>query len=69
MPSLNTLIEVGFCLGYGDGDYRVSGAIGELSRERFNELMVTHLWAIKCAQEMWLKAQPQPQAAQAGSGK
>lgn len=57
MPRLNTLIEIGFCSGYQDGDYRVSGQIEDLSRERFAELLATIQWASSCAIDMWRRGQ------------
>ena len=39
MPQLNTVIEIGFCSGYGEGDYRVSCC--SLTRDELNELIVT----------------------------
>lgn len=57
MPRLNTLIEVGFCLGYGDGDYRVSMEVQNLSRERWQELQLAVLGALHCADLHWKSAQ------------
>lgn len=65
MPRLNEYISVGFCAGYGDGDYRVSMAVGEMSRERFNELKLATLAALHCAEDMWRRARPAEQASQA----
>ena len=53
MPKLNTLIEVGFCSGYGDGDYRVSSEIAEFDRAKFDELRLAILGALHCAENMW----------------
>lgn len=57
MPRLNEYICVGFCSGYQDGDYAVSGQVANLSRERFMELMATVQFASKAAIEMWLDAE------------
>ena len=57
MPKLNTLIEVGFCSGYGDGDYRVSMEVQNLSRERWQELQLAVLTALRCADLHWRNAQ------------
>ena len=65
MPRLIEHISVGFCAGYGDGDYRVSTAVGKMSRERFNELELATLAALHCAEDMWRRAQPVEPASQA----
>jgi hypothetical protein len=57
MPRLNSYIEVGFCSGYGDGDYRVSAAIRDMDRKRFEELKLAALSAIYCAEDMWRQSQ------------
>lgn len=57
MPKLNTLIEVGFCAGYGDGDYRVSMAVGKLSREEMQELKATMIDAANCMVDTWRRGQ------------
>ena len=69
MPRLNTLIEIGFCSVYGDGDYRVSTSISELDQNRFNELLNAISWATKCAQDMWLRKQQERNAAQANAAR
>lgn len=63
MPKLNEYISVGFCSGYGDGDYRVGMGVGKLSRERMNELTVAMVHAQRTAWEIWLRAQSDDQAA------
>lgn len=63
MPKLNEYISVGFCSGYGDGDYRVSMAVRELSRERYNELRLAVLGALNCADRHWMEAQAESQKA------
>lgn len=61
MPRLNTLIEVGFCTSYGDGDYRVGTEIAKLPKQRFDELKLAALSAIHCAEDMWRREhQPEP---------
>jgi hypothetical protein len=57
MPELNQLIGVGFCKGYQDGDYRVSAAVGDLSKKRLDELKLAMLSAISAADDMWRRAQ------------
>ena len=58
MPKLNTLVQVGFCTGYGDGDYRVSAAVQSLSRERMRELKAALIDAAVCMDDMWKRGQP-----------
>ena len=62
MPRLNELISVGFCSGYGDGDFRVSMDVCNLSQERFNELQLATLAALRCAEDNWRSAQVEGQA-------
>ena len=62
MPKLNEYISIGFCAGYGDGDYRVSMSVAELSRKRFDELQLATLGALRCAEDIWRRAQPQDEA-------
>lgn len=57
MPKLNAYIEVGFCAGYGDGDYRVSMNVQRLNRAQWNELQLAVLSALSCAREHWMSAQ------------
>lgn len=65
MPRLNTLIEVGFCSGYGDGDYRVSMAVQDLSRKEMKELKAAIINAAVTMQDIWQrKERPEDQAAQ-----
>lgn len=54
---LDTLVEVGFCLSYGDSDYRISMKVADLSREKFNELQLGMLSAIHQVREIWLREQ------------
>jgi hypothetical protein len=72
MPRLIEHISVGFCAGYGDGDYRVAMSVRSLSRKEFNELKLAMLSAIRCAEDNWLDEQakkPENQAyAQMSSG-
>jgi len=58
MPRLNEYISVGFCSGYGDGDFRVSCAVEGLSRESFNELKLATLSALNVADDMWRRGNP-----------
>lgn len=64
MPKLIEYIRVGFCSGYGDGDYGVSMAVCELSRERLNELKLATLSALQVAEDNWRRAQPTQQASE-----
>lgn len=57
MPRLIEHISVGFCSGYGDGDFRVSMSVRSLSRKEFNELKLAMLGAIRCAEDNWLDEQ------------
>jgi hypothetical protein len=58
MPKLIEYISAGFCAGYGDGDYRVSLAVCNLSRKEFDELRLSVLNALRCAEDHWRDAQP-----------
>ena len=69
MPNLRTLIEIGFCGGYGDGDYLVSSAIAELPREQFLELLQTIQFASAVAVQMWQAEQHKKQAAECKEAK
>ena len=62
MPRLNEYISVGFCSGYGDGDYRVSMAVRDLDRKRFDELRLAVLEALRCAEDNWRDAQKPDEA-------
>lgn len=57
MPKRIDYISVGFCSGYGDGDYRVSMAVRNLDRKRFDELRLAVLGALRCAEDHWRAAQ------------
>lgn len=57
MPKLIEYMSVGFCSGYGDGDYRVSMGVRELDRARYNELRLAVLGALNCADRHWMEAQ------------
>ncbi len=57
MPRLIEHISVGFCSGYGDGDFRVSMTVRDLSRKDFNELKLAMLSALRCAEDHWLDEQ------------
>ena len=59
MPRLIEYISVGFCSGYGDGDYRVSMNVKNLSRKQMNELTVAMHWATQCAWDNWKRGQPE----------
>ena len=52
MPSLNTYIEVGFCSGYGDGDYRVNSSISTMDQKTYDKLRLAALDALRCADDM-----------------
>lgn len=72
MPRLIEYISVGMCSGYGDGDFRVSMTVRNLSRQSFNELKLATLSALRCAEDNWLDEQskkPENQAyTQLGTG-
>ena len=68
MPRLNEYISVGFCNGYGDGDYRVSCAVEDLSRKQLDELMLAMFHAQRTAWDMWCRAQHQETPEQANTG-
>ncbi len=67
MPRLIEYFSVGFCAGYGDGDYRVSMKVQDLSRTEFNELKLTTLSTLQCAEDIWRRGNPpdESQAAKA----
>jgi len=67
MPKLNEYISVGFCSGYGDGDWRVSLSVQDLSRERFNELKLAALFALHVAEDRWMAAQKMDEAVTSGA--
>lgn len=64
MPNLREYIRVGICSGYGDGDFGVSVAVSDLSREQLDELKLATLTALRVADDMWLRGQEaeQPKA-------
>ena len=68
MPKLDTYISVGFCSGYGDGDYRVSCAVEDMSRKQLDELMLAMFHAQRTAWDMWRRAQHQEMSEQANTG-
>lgn len=68
MPRLIEHISIGFCSGYGDGDYRISTSIEKFSRKQMDELLLAHFHAGRMAWDMWSRAQAQPEASKADSG-
>ncbi len=62
MPKLKQYIGVGFCSGYGDGDFGVSASVSNLSRKEMDELKLTTLTALRVADDMWRSSQPTEQA-------
>ena len=62
MPRLIEYVSVGFCSSYGDGDWRISCAIEELTQERFNELRSTMCAAIGQMEDMRRRAIERKQA-------
>lgn len=63
MPRLIEYISVGTCAGYGDGDFRVSAAIRNMTKKQFDELKLTTLSALVCAEDMWRSGQAKQQGA------
>ena len=61
MPRLIEYISVGICSGYGDGDYRVSMSVRDLSRNSFQQLQLATLQALRCAEDHWRDAEAQRQ--------
>lgn len=57
MPRLREYVTIGICAGYGDGDYRVSSEVANLSREDMTELRLAFVYAINAAEEMWRNEQ------------
>lgn len=64
MPRLIEYVSVGFCSGYGDGDYRVSAAIADFTSAQMNELRLAMNAATYCMEDMWRNRQQKEQAAQ-----
>lgn len=64
MPSLREYVSIGICSGYGDGDYRVSCAVADLSREDMWELRLAFIYALYCAEDMWRREQEKKQVGQ-----
>lgn len=66
MPRLIEYLSVGFCSGYGDGDYKVSMAVCDLDAKQYNELRATCVAALGVMEEHWKAAQVKkmPQAQQ-----
>ena len=62
MPKLREYITVGFCSSYGDGDFGVSAGVEKLSRKELDELKLATLTALRIADDMWRRAQPEDQA-------
>lgn len=67
MPKLNEYIKVGFCSGYGDGDWSVDGRVADFSAVRMNELMNTMFHASRCAWDMWMRAEEERQRLQSAA--
>lgn len=67
MPKLNEYIKVGFCSGYGDGDWSVDDCIADFSQEKMNELMNTMFHASRCAWDMWMRAEEERQRLQSAT--
>ena len=63
MPRLTEYISVGFCQGYGDGDYRVNMTIQDLSRAEMNDLMLSMFHAQRHAWDIWSRGQAEQQPA------
>jgi hypothetical protein len=57
MPRLREYVTVGICSGYGDGDYRVSLNVGDLSVHDMNELRKAFTCAIFEAERIWRDSQ------------
>lgn len=55
MPNLREYVTIGICGGYGDGDYKVSCAVADLSPEDMQELRLAFCYALFAAEEMWRK--------------
>lgn len=50
---LRPILAVGLCNSYGDGDYRVSGEIQNLTVQQMKDLRAAMIGAIFQAEEMW----------------
>lgn len=68
MPNLREYVTVGICGGYGDGDYRVSMAVADLSREEFTQLRLAMVYAIYAMEEIWRKEREKEAPVQTGTG-
>jgi hypothetical protein len=71
MPRLREYVSVGICAGYGDGDYRVSMTVADLSIAEMNELRKAFIFAIAAAEQMWRDEQmkkPENRACAASHG-
>lgn len=69
MPNLREYVTIGICGGYGDGDYRVSCSVAQLSLKEMQELRQAFCGALFTAEEMWRNERakhPDNQACEAG---
>ena len=57
MPQLRRYISVGFCEGYGDADFEVSGIVCSLTYEEMKELRSMIPVAIASMERMWADEQ------------
>ena len=57
MPRLREYVSIGICEGYGDGDFRVSASIADLSRDDMSKLRQAFCVAIGVMEDMWGAAQ------------
>ena len=52
MPKLIEYVSIGICSGYGDGDFRVSASVCDLSPADYNELRLAVIGAIGAMEGM-----------------
>jgi len=52
MPKLIEYVSIGICSGYGDGDFRVSASVCDLSPADYNELRLAFMGAIGAMEGM-----------------
>lgn len=57
MPRLIEYVSIGFCSGYGDGDYAISGKVADLSVDQMQELRAIAVCALYQMEDMWRRAQ------------
>ena len=57
MPRLREYLTIGICSSYGDGDFRVSCTVADLSYEEMSKLRQACCAAIGTMEQMWREEQ------------